>query len=225
MSSILSHGPESLANQCRHQARIDRQRMTWWLPLIFVIGCAVSLLGFSTAVWELNADGALTSGLFIFGLFSLLFGAAVVRWLIGPLPYKPRIVPYFAQQLGAYHGPAMSAFLRGRALYSQIVALDALADTLSVQPLSSFGFAYDHYDQVVQWHSAAQGLHTVQALRAGLGADVRAAPGLTEDLDTLAAVLHTAADQGVEFSLIVRLHAKDNMQAVCTRELRQGEFW
>jgi hypothetical protein len=34
-----------------------------------------------------------------------------------------------------------------------------------------------------------------------------------------------AADQGVDFSLMLRLHAKDSMQVVRTREVRQGSFW
>jgi hypothetical protein len=60
-------------------------------------------------------------------------------------------------------------------------------------------------------------------LRQEIGAN--AAPDLTQDIDALVSVLHAAASQNVEFSLILRLHVKDSMQGVCTREQRQGSFW
>jgi hypothetical protein len=37
--------------------------------------------------------------------------------------------------------------------------------------------------------------------------------------------VRTAADRGVDFNLVLRLHAKDSMQVVRTREVRQGSFW
>jgi hypothetical protein len=225
MPSVLNHGPAGLADQCRLQARIDRRRMTWWIPLIFLAGFLVSVLGFSATIIEFKADGEVRLGLFVFGFFTMLFGAAVISWLIGPLMYRPRIVPYFARELGPFNGPTMGAFTRGRGLYRSITALDELGGRLGVRPLSSFGFAYDHYDQQVDWHRAAIGLQTLDALRSALPDDLRASPDLAEDLDTLAAVLRQAEEQGVDFSLIARLHARDSMQAVCTRETRQGAFW
>ena len=117
----------------------------------------------------------------------------------------------------------MSAFPRGCALYREITTLDRLADSLGVEPLSAFGFAYDHYDQEVYWHAAAAGLRTAEALRQETGAN--AAPDLTQDLDALVSVLHAAASQNVEFSLVLRLHTRNSMQDVCAREVRQGSFW
>lgn len=55
--------------------------------------------------------------------------------------------------------------------------------------------------------------------------DLRVAPDLAADLDALAAVMHAAAERSVDFSLVLRLHASDSMQAVCTRETRRGSFW
>jgi hypothetical protein len=46
-----------------------------------------------------------------------------------------------------------------------------------------------------------------------------------QDLDAPASVLHVAAEQNVESGLVVRLHAKDGIQGVCIREVRQGSFW
>ena len=128
----------------------------------------------------------------MFAFFSVCFGSGVVLWLIEPLLIRPRIVPYFSRELERYGGTTMTAFKRGRDLYREIATLDQLAGTLGVTPLSAFGFAYDYYEQDVQWHPASEGLRTVEALRQGLDG---------------------------------RLHAKDSMQVVCTREVRQGSFW
>jgi hypothetical protein len=91
---------------------------------------------------------------------------------------------------------------------------------LGVTPLSAFGFAYDHFGQQVDWHAAADGLATVEALR-NQSKDSSAAA----DLETLAGVLRIAARKQVPFALVLRLWERDNMQVVCTRETRQGNFW
>jgi len=225
MSSSRNDVLATLSKQRRHQVRLTRQWMTWWIPWIFVAGLCVSILGLIPSVAAFVEEGSPTIGLFVFAFFAVFFGWAVVLWLLGPFMLRPRIVPYFARELGKYGGDTMAAFGRGRGLYREIVALDALAGTLGVKPLSAFGFAYDYYEQEVRWHPAAEGLRTVEALRQALGAQLQAAPGLPRDLEALASVMHVAADRGVDFSLVLRLHAKDNMQAVCTREVRQGSFW
>jgi hypothetical protein len=193
--------------------------------LIFVIGLGVSILGLIPSIAAFRGDGSQTPSVAVFALFSVLFGYAVVAWLIGPFLLRPRIVPYFARELGSYGAETMTAFQRGCGLYQEIVPLEALARTLGVKPLAAFGFGYDHYAQKVQWHPASEGLRTVDALRQGLGTHVPTARDVALDLDALASVLRTAVDQGVDFSLVLRLHAKDNMQAVCTLEVRQGSFW
>jgi hypothetical protein len=199
--------------------------MTWWIPWIFVIGLGASILGLVPSIAAFRADGSQTVSVVVFALFSALFGWAVVLWLMGPFLLSPRIVPYFATELGRYGGETMTAFRRGRGLYREIVALEQLARTLGVRPLAAFGFGYDHYEQAVQWHPASEGLKTVEALRQALGAHASNTRDVALDLDALASVLRTAADRGVDFSLVLRLYAKDNMQAVCTREVRQGSFW
>jgi hypothetical protein len=214
-----------LSKQRRHQLRVHRERMTWWVPWIFVVGLGVSILGLIPSIAAFRADGSQKVSVAVFALFSVLFGWAVPLWLIGPFLLSPRIVPYFSRELGAYGGETMAAFRRGRGLYREIVALEQLARSLGVIPLAAFGFAYDHYDQTVQWHPAPKGLETVEALRHALGAHAPTAPDVALDLESLSSVLRTAADQGVEFSLVLRLYAKDDMQAVCTREARQGSFW
>lgn len=213
-----------LAEQCRHQVSLSRKRMTLWIPAIFIVGLCVSIVGLIPAITVLRESGS-AALVFLFAPFTLLFGWGVANWLIGPWPIRPRIVPYFTRELGSYGGRTMTAFRGGRGLYREIVALERLAGTLGVKPLSAFGFAYDHYDQVVQWHPAAEGLRTVEELRRGLGEPLATARDVADDLDALAFVVRAAADQGVEFSLVLRLHAKDSMQAVCTREVRQGSFW
>jgi len=214
-----------LSEQCRHQVRLARKRMTWWIPWIFVIGLCVSILGLIPYIAAFPREGLPTLTVFVFAFFAVIFGWAVVLWLIGPFLFRPRIVPYFTRELGKYGGKTMSAFARGRGLYREIVALEQLARTLGVKPLSAFRFAYDYCEQEVEWHAASEGLRTVGALRQGLSAHLLTALDVAHDLEALASVVRAAADQGVDFSLVRRLHAKDNMQAVCTREVRQGSFW
>ena len=210
-----------LAEQCRHQVRSVRERMPWWIAWIFVAGFCFASLGLFASVASFREDGALTFRLFLFAFFVLLFGWAILQWLL-PFRPRPRIVPYFARELGAYAGETMIAFPRGRSLYLEIETLDERARALGVKPLSAFGFAYDHFGQEVRWHPAAEGLATVAALRKAQGSH----PGdVARDLDVLASVLGAAAAKDVPFSLVLRLHAKDSMQMVCTREVRQGSFW
>jgi hypothetical protein len=225
MNSSQNDVSAILSEQCRHQVRLARKRMTWWIPWIFVLGLCVSILGLIPSIAAFREQGSPTLTVFVFACCAVFFGWVVVLWLIGPFLIRPRIVPYFTRELGAYGGTTMTAFARGRGLYREIVALEQLARALGVKPLSAFGFAYDHYEQEIHWHAAAEGLRTVAALRQGLSAHLLTAPDVAQDLEALASVVRAAADQAVDFSLVLRLHAKDNMQAVCTREVRQGSFW
>lgn len=168
-----------LSEQCRHQVHLARKRMTWWIPWIFVIGLCVSIFGLIPSIAVFLEVGSATP-VFVFAFFAVFFGWAVVLWLIGPFLIRPRIVPYFARGLGEYRGKTMTAFARGRGLYREIVALEQLAGTLEVKPLSAFGFAYDYYEQDVHWHAASEGLRTVEALRQGLGAHLVTAPGIRD---------------------------------------------
>jgi hypothetical protein len=214
-----------LAAQCEHQVRFNRRQMPRWIPWIFVLGLCVSLFGLIPFIAAFRESGSITVGLVGFGLAALFFGWVVISWLLWPYRLRPRIVPYFVRELGRFGGDTMAAFTRGRGLYREIAALEKLAESLGVKSLSAFGFAYDHYGQHVSWHPASEGLRTVEALRDSFNAQTHAAPDVAQDLQALASVLRTAATQGVDFSLVLRLHAKDSMQGVCTREARQGSFW
>lgn len=198
--------------------------MTWWIPLIFVAGLGVSAYGLVPSI-SVFREGRSVGYLVLFGVFTAFFGWAVVLWLLGPLLFRPRIVPCFAHELGPYGGETMAAFRRGRALYRESATLDRLAESLGVKPFSAFGFADDYHEQEIRWHPASEGLTTIEALLRGLGSLPVTSPGVAEDLQTLASVVRTAAEHGVDFSLMLRLHAKDSMQVVRTREVRQGSFW
>jgi hypothetical protein len=214
---------KTLADQCRHQLRLHRRWAAPFIPAIFVIGLAVSILGLVPSLGEL-ADGGSAGASIVFAVFTALFGWGVALWLLAPLLIRPRIVPYFRRPLGDYDGPSMAAFRLGRGLYEHAVALEAIARERGVAPLSAYGFAYDYYEQKVEWHPAAEGLRTVDALRRGLESR-GATPSAARDLEALDIALRDAAGQMVEFSLVVRLHATENMQGVLTREARQGSFW
>ena len=209
----------TLDEQIRHQVRIMHERMPWWIYSIFAAGFVFSAIGLFASMAAFREDRSITAKLVAFTIFFLLFGWAVLQMLL-PFRPKPRIVPYFAAELGALGGDTMAAFRRGRGLYLEITALDALAHLLGVRPLSAFGFNYDHFGQQVHWHSASDGLATVEALRREPGS-----PAVAQDLEALAFVLRVAVEKSVPFSLVLRLHAKDSMQVVCTREDRQGSFW
>ena len=209
----------TLDEQCRHQVWITRERMPWWISSIFAAGFVFSSIGLFASFAAFREGGSVTAKLVAFTIFFLLFGWAVVRMLL-PIRPRPRIVPYFAAELGVYGGDTMTAFARGRGLYLEISALDALAHSRGVKPLSTFGFAYDHFGQQVHWHRAADGLATAEALR-----QEQNSPVVAQDLDALARVLRAAARKEVPFALVLRLWEKDSMQVVCTRETRQGNFW
>jgi hypothetical protein len=213
-----------LADQRRHQVRLARKRMTWWIPLIFVAGLGVSAYGLVPSLTVFR-EGRSVGYVVLFGVFTVFFGWAVVLWLLGPFLFRPRVVPCFARELGPYGGETMTAFRRGRALYRESAALDRLAESLGVKPLSAFGFADDYYEQEVFWHPASEGLRTIEALLQRLGSLPVSAPDVDQDLQVLGSVVRMAADRGVDFNLVLRLHKKDSMQVVRTREVRQGSFW
>jgi len=56
-----------------------------------------------------------------------------------------------------------------------------------VKLLSAFGFADDYYEQDVTWHSAIDGMRSIEALLREVGLLATAAPDLADDLQTLAA--------------------------------------
>ena len=159
----------------------------------------------------------------LFTFFFLQFAAVVILWLTTPLRIKPRIVPCFARKLGHYGGANSTAFSRGRALYLEIDTLEKLAAASSVTPLSTFGFADDYYGQQVQWHGADEGLRTVAALRQGFAS--QAESELAHDLAALEGALRIAAEQGVEFCLVLRRSRKDSLQTAESMEERSGRFW
>lgn len=214
----------ALARQRQHQVRFH-SRQGAWLGCVFLVGFGFSSMGL-IAARELGRDGLGLSmtklGLLWFGF--LYFGMGLVFWLMGLFRLRPRIVPYFARQIEEYGGKTSAAFTRGRGLYREIVALDNLANTLGVRPLSAFGFADDYYEQQVQWHAASEGVRTADALRQGLDAQLLTAPDVARDLEALGSVLSVASDQGVDFSLALRL-GKDSLQVVSSMQQRQGRFW
>lgn len=214
---------EKLSQQLRRQIQMDRKRGTWWMPGLFVIGLFISALGVFTSVASYLDGRSLKFGDFFFAFFFLQFALAVFFWLTTPWRIKPRIVPCFARKLGDYGGANSAAFRRGRALYQEIDALERLAATTGVTPLSAFGFADDYYGQHVQWHNAEEGVRTLAALRQGLAA--QAESDLVRDLAALDGALRVAAEQNAKFCLVLRQLKKDSLQVAESMEERSGRFW
>jgi len=222
MSTMQNEVSEKLSGQCRRQVDFHRRKMRW-IGWLFVVGSSVSILGLVSLPFSERPFP--TGKTALFALAALYFGAGVARWLSWPFPLRPRLVPYFARQLGEYGGQTSAAFSRGRGLYRTIVALDRLASELGVRALSGFGFADDFYEQEVQWHEASEGLRSVEVLRENLDARLSGSPDVADDLSALASVLCVAAEQHVAFSLTLRLHKKDSLQVVSSMESRHGRFW
>jgi hypothetical protein len=179
------------------------------------------------AARTLAQDGiALSTAKLMFLWFGFVsFGLALAALLTQPFRLKTRIVPYFVRRIEEYGGGSTRAFVRGRGLYRDIVALEDLAGTLGVTPLSAFGFADDYYGQAVHWHAASEGLRTAEALRQALNTRLPGARDASDDLDALASVLRIAANRGVDFCLTVRIQRKDSLQVVSSMEVRHGSFW
>jgi hypothetical protein len=195
-----------------------------WINWLFAMGLFFSALGLVTSVARFREEGSPTFRVIFLAVFVVYFGVGVAFWLM-PFRPNPRIVPYFARKLEEYGGKTSIAFARGRGLYREVAALDQLAASLGVRPLTDFGFADDYYEQEVHWHPASEGLRTAETLRKGLGPLLLTAPGVVSDLEALASVLCAAADRCVDFSLVLRLRRKDSLQVVMARESRQGSFW
>ncbi len=212
----------ALLEQRRHQARAMRARRIAVL-VVTVVGAGLAGLGTYAAValWgEGLRPSTLTLIVLAYGL--IVFGGVLVALLVWPFTARCRIVPYFARALGSYPGPSSGAFARGRALYRDSAALERLADTLGVRPLSAFGFGDDMYGQPVRWWPAAEGLRTVTALRG----DPSLGAGAADDLDALGAVLRIAAERGVDFALLLRVGGGDlQSAAVFEPRARIGRFW
>jgi hypothetical protein len=199
--------------------------MTVWIPWIFAVGLAASVLGLYAFVSATRYGDRSLIGIGVFGLFTLLFGIAVIQWLFWSAFVRPRVVPYFARQLEPYGGLTSVSFAKGRAVYLELEQLEESAAMLGITPLTAFGFADDFYGQDVRWHPAAEGSRTVEALLRDLTQRPHPSAALAGELEALASVLCVAADRDVPFALVLRLYSRDSVQAVATLEERHGAFW
>ena len=214
-----------LADQVDLQRRIDHGRRAGWTGWISVIGIFVSVVGFVPTFLLARQAGSPSVMPYLFAASALAFGWVWIMGAIGHRHFSPRIVPYFERQVLPPDGATMAAFRGGRGLYRDLIGLDRWSAALGVEPLSRFGFADDCYDQEVSWHRASDGLRTVWALQKALDSDPDLPDHVVADLAALEAALSMAAERGVAFSLVLRLAAKDSLQAVATGEKRQGSFW
>jgi hypothetical protein len=213
-----------LKEQRQHQLRFYLKRAAWivWIP---VVGFGLSSMGLMAArVLAQDGVGLPTPKLAFLWFGVLYFGLGLAALMVQPLRLKPRIVPYFSREIEEYGGQSSLAFARGYGLCREIAALENLAGTLGVKPLSAFGFTDDFYGQEVLWHAASEGVKTVEALRQALCARSPAESEAADDLEALASVLRLAASKGVDFCLTLRIH-KDSLQVVSSMELRHGRFW
>src|SRR5438128_5565132 len=149
--------PASVSEQYMHQVRLVQARMVGsaWIGWVFAAGFLFSALGLAASVARFREEGSPTLRVIFLAFFAVYFGVAVCLWLMPRRP-KPRIVPCFARKLEEYGRETSIAFARGRGLYRELAALDQLAATMGVTPLSAFGFADDYYEQEVHCHVASE---------------------------------------------------------------------
>jgi hypothetical protein len=195
-----------------------RERMPWWISSIFAAGFVFSSIGLFASLAALREDGSMTARLVAFTIFFLLFGWAVLRMLL-PIRPRPRIVPYFAAELvrsWRRHDDCVRARPR---LVLEITALDALAHSRGVKPLSTFGFA--------STTSGSKSIGTRQPTdlrRRRRSGRSGTAPQSPRTSSARPGAAHRRR-KGRTFSLVLRFGEKDSLQVVCTRETRQGSFW
>jgi hypothetical protein len=70
-----------IEEQWRHQDRLDRRRMTWWIPWLFVLGLLVSVVGLYAYVVSIRLGDPVTLGAGLFAASALYFGLFVGAWL------------------------------------------------------------------------------------------------------------------------------------------------
>jgi len=216
----------ALLVQRRHQIRAGRTRRIVVLLVSFT-GVSLSALGLyaSATLWGAGLrPSTLTLIVLAYGL--LAFGAVLIAAVVWPLRARCRIVPYFAREMGPYPSTMSMAFTHGHELYRHSAALERAACAMGVTPLSAFGFGDDLYAQRVHWSAAADGLQTVTTLHGAAMADTATPRGLVDDLDALASALRAAAEQGVDFALLLRVGGGDlQSAAVFEPRARVGRFW
>ena len=170
---------------------MEAVRAAWrGLFTFLVVGTAVAG---ALAVSALFFDGSVllaSIGSAVF-VFFLLAGIGAV-W---DTSRNVRIILFFAAPVGE-----TDTFLYGQELARRFQALEALAAAAGVSPLSHFGFPDPLRGEAVHWHPAAEGLQSVRGLLGALGPDLEAA---RPDLVRLEAALSRAAEQGIEFSLLL----------------------
>lgn len=117
---------------------------------------------------------------------------------------RGRILPYFPKPTDGTLG---GAWLSGEALSDNCAALDQLAVSAGVRPLSSFGFNDDFDGEVVEWNEPDDGMRTLEAILRCLEGGSNKQPStqsIRRELTTLRAVLQRAQETRTRFALVVR---------------------
>lgn len=177
-----------------------------------ITGCLAVGTGLATVYGQMPPVFAATA-IALFLLFGVLGGLTA---LYDTWRYV-RIIPYFRREVGE-----IDTYLAGEALARWLTHLDAAATSNGIQPLSTFGFDDDLRGEPLTWHSAADGLQAVTALRRTITSERdhwSNADSIIEDLQKMEHALSRAAEQDISFCLLV-LHG--NATSGHEWSIRQG---
>ena len=127
---------------------------------------------------------------------------------------RSRVIVYFPKQKVRVQ---QTTLLTGRALACEWQNIEQAASEVGAEPLSTFGLEDENEVRDFEWHDAARGLATVEALLATsqLSDEVRA------DLVCLEAALREASEKEVPFRLLLR---EDGGVSPMQMDIRKGYF-
>jgi hypothetical protein len=210
-----------------------RARLVLVVQLLALIGVVSLLLPFAIEEMHLaRVDRSATTNLIVLAL-TLGFVVLVVvfvRTILRSARQAPRIVPYYAVKHFRSGGrivtsESQNAFRAGFGLAADLPALDRVAESAGVTPLSRFGFADDLRKQSVEWFDLTDGIRSVETILGALPADRDAISSTTlHDLQTLRGALQKAAETQTPFALLARWGRDDYISGE-EMERRQGTFW
>lgn len=170
------------------------------------LGCTVAVLALIVAPCVLCSYLTFFTedSTFLAACLGAVFLLALWGLLVTLLDYRHfvHIHPYFEKPVSAG-----GAFLSGEAVAKNLESLDALADELSVTPLSEYGFADDFFGEQLTWYEPEAGLRTITTLLGVLeqqGERFDDAALVAKDLRKIADALRNAIRLNVRFCLLVR---------------------
>jgi hypothetical protein len=160
-----------------------------------------SLVGVGAAIYGMSENPGWGELLRLAGLagFIIFFGYGF--WDAWNTARHTGIVPYFQQRLGDIH-----TFASGHAVAKSCQALDEVAVSSGLEPLSAFGFNDDFAGEKLTWHSPHEGLAAVCGLLRALEQGpppLAGRPQIISELKAIESALQKACDRDIPFCFLL----------------------